>query len=166
MLLWILVVVISLLLFFLFFCMCVCVCVCACVHVRVCWKPMLHPEIKKFPRITKHTWQDGGYLVRQLDQWRSQIFKDETTCTKWKHFTSYSWDAYLEHLWSQWNIAVKFPMGNISWPSDLDFWPMTLTYEPDLDILLSYFQYQIHIFFRLAQRVTRTDTHTDRQMLS
>ncbi len=57
---------------------------------------------------------------------------------------------------------------NVSWPSDLDLWPMTLTFELVLDILPLdlHTEIQVCMSVRLAVRVVthrHTDTHTDTQ---
>ena len=53
---------------------------------------------------------------------------------------------------------------NIFWPGDLDLWPMTLTYELDLDILPLdlHTKDQVWMFVRSTVRVF-TDRQTDRQ---
>ncbi len=53
---------------------------------------------------------------------------------------------------------------NVFWPSDLDHWPMTLTFELDLDVLPLdlHTKIQVCMSVRLAVRVV-THTHTDTQ---
>ncbi len=68
-------------------------------------------------------------------------------------------------LSSQWDVPM-----HIFWPNDLDLWPMTLTYELDLDILPLelHAKIQVCMSVRSARIVRRTDTHThtDRQTMS
>ncbi len=54
---------------------------------------------------------------------------------------------------------------NVFWPSDLDLWPMTLTFKLDLDILPLdlHTEIQVCMSIGLAVRVRRTHTQTDRQ---
>ena len=49
------------------------------------------------------------------------------------------------------------------WPHDLDLWPMTLTYGPDLDILPLdlHAKIQVCMSVRLARIARRTNGHTD-----
>ncbi len=49
---------------------------------------------------------------------------------------------------------------NIFWPHDLDFWPMTLTFKVDLDILWLDLRAKIQSDVHLFGSDSETDTHT------
>ena len=63
-------------------------------------------------------------------------------------------------LRSQWNVPV-----HIVWPRGLDLWPMTLTYQIDLDILPLdlHAKIQVCMFVRSAVIARQTHTHTYRE---
>ncbi len=74
--------------------------------------------------------------------------------TLWKHLTLYSYQA----IRSQLNIPMT-----IFWPHYLDLWPMTLTYECDLDILP--LDLLIHPYVDPFCRCSETDRHTTSKLL-
>ncbi len=72
------------------------------------------------------------------------------------------------HIWCR-MYSVSYTIGNpenVFWPSDLDLWPMTLTFGLGLDILPLdlHTEIQVCMSIRLAVRVVthrQTDRHTD-----
>ncbi len=101
-------------------------------------------------------------IILWLDFHTSCEYKPEKMHTHWKHPTSYSLQLYY---WLRVNFPRDIPLIYLLkrfWPRYLDPWPMTLTYELDLDILSPdlHAEIQIRMSVCLAVRVV-TDMQTD-----
>ncbi len=77
---------------------------------------------------------------------------------------------YLMNTFFSLNIfysRITHNMYILFWPGDLDLWPMTLTFELDLDIqpLDLHTKIQVRMFVRSPVRARHTHTHTETQIV-
>ena len=111
-------------------------------HVTTCyvgWRRRTQPGSPSSPPQILYVLDQQPWVVEHGTLWAQQT-SNVIVSEKWRlfHYKKASHIIFLSFffgrsidtaLGSQWNVP-----NNIFWPHDLDLWPMTFTYEFDLDL--------------------------------